>query len=155
LPRRERLYKGFDGLGDLMEKLLKQWRDTAKRRYNPKWNKMEYHDGYIIGLDGRPIFVPYEHQLLVYLLQSDEAIMMSAAYVRFHQVMEKEGYVYGLHYGTCCWYHDEFTVECDVGIADKVAEISEASIAWAGNFFNISCPHIGDANKGENWFAIH
>ncbi|HET8689276.1 MAG TPA: DNA polymerase [Methanosarcina sp.] len=152
---RERLYKGFDGLGELMERLTTEWRNTAKRRYNAKWNRMEYYDGYITGLDGRPIYVPYEHQLLVYLLQSDEAIMMQGAYCKFHQLMEKAGYIYGKDYGTCCWYHDEFTVECKEELASKVAEFAEYSIAWAGEFFKIPCPHIGQAAIGRNWYDIH
>jgi DNA polymerase I-like protein with 3'-5' exonuclease and polymerase domains len=152
---RDKLYKGLDGLGDLMEMLNKEWKATAKRRYNAKWNKMEYYDGLITGLDGRPIRVPYEHQLLVYLLQSDEAIMMSAAYCRFHQVMEKKGFVYGKDYGTLCFYHDEINIECDVKIANDVKLISEEAIAWAGRFFKISCPHVGDGKIGSNWYEVH
>lgn len=152
---RSKLYRGLDGLGELVEKLTKEWQATAKRRFNAKWNKMEYYDGYITGLDGRPIFVPYEHQLLVYLLQSDEAIMMQAAYIRFHQLMERQRYVYGVDYGTTCWYHDEFTVECRKEISKQVAIYAEESIAWAGKFFNIPCPHKGQAATGENWYAIH
>jgi len=146
---------GLPALGSLMERLLKEWRATAKKRVNVKWNRIEYYDGYITGLDGRPIYVPYEHQLLVYLLQSDEAIMMQAAYIKVHQLMEKEGYVYGEDFGTVCWYHDEFTIECRKDIASRVGELAEQSIAWAGRHFNIPCPHIGQAAIGENWYDIH
>lgn len=152
---RAKLYKGFDGLGKLMEKLTSEWRQTAKKRYNAKWNKIEYFDGCITGLDGRPIFVPYEHQLLVYLLQSDEAIMMQAAYCRFHRLMDKQGFKYGIDYGVVCWYHDEFTVECREDIAPIVAELAESSIVWAGAFYKIPCPHIGQAQIGKNWYEIH
>ena len=101
---RQRLYKGFDGLGAHMEELLKYWRSTAKKRWNAKWNKMEYYDGYIIGLDGRPIKVPFEHQLLVYELQSDEAIMMTAAYVKtFTELSAK--YKWGEQWAIICFYH--------------------------------------------------
>jgi hypothetical protein len=152
---RDKLYRGLNGLGELMESLVKEWRLTAKKRFNPKWNKMEYYNGKITGLDSRPITVPFEHQLLVYLLQSDEAIMMAAAYCRFHMCMEDRGFIYGEDYGTVCWYHDEFTVECKEGIANIVAELAEQSIAWAGEFFNIKCPHIGQAKIGDSWYAIH
>jgi len=152
---REKLYKGFDGLGELMERLTAEWKSTAKQRFNPQFNKMEHFNGKIIGLDGRPIVVPSEHQILVYLLQSDEAIMMTAAYNRFHQRMDKLGYTFGVEYGTVCFYHDEFTVECDVDIADVVQKESEEAIAWAGRFFNIKCPHVGQGKQGHNWYAIH
>lgn len=152
---RERLYKGFDGLGELMERLAKEWKATAKKRYNQQWNKIEYYDGFITGLDGRPIKVPFEHQLLVYLLQSDEAIMMAAAYCRLYQMLNKQGYIWGKDYGIICWYHDEYTVECRKEIAEDVAKIAEEAIAWAGRFYKIVCPHIGQAAIGKNWYEIH
>ena len=152
---RGRLYRGLDGLGELMDKLTTEWRATAKKRYNAKWNKMEYYNGFITGLDGRPVPVPSEHMLLVYLLQSDEAIMMQAAYCKVHQLMEKEGYKYGEDYGTVCWYHDEFTIECREYIAPRVAQLAEFSIAWAGRYFAIPCPHVGHAQIGRNWYEIH
>lgn len=151
---RQRLYKGFDGLGEHMEALLKQWRSTAKKRWNAKWNKMEFYDGYIIGLDGRPVKVPFEHQLLVYELQGDEAIMMSAAYIRCFTELEKR-WPWGQKWGIVCWYHDEYTIECDPDIAEEVKKISEDAIVWAGNYFKIKCPHVGDGKIGKSWMEVH
>lgn len=151
---RAKLYHGFNGLGEHMEELLKQWRSTAKKRWNQKWNKMEYYDGYIIGLDGRPVKVPFEHQLLVYELQSDEAIMMSAAYIKAFTECEKR-WPWGIKWAIVCFYHDEFTVECDPDIKDEVAKISADAIAWAGRFFKIQCPHKGDPAIGNSWYAVH
>lgn len=151
---REKLYKGFNGLGELMDSLTEEWRSHAKRRYNKQFNRMEYYDGWITGLDGRPIFVPYEHQLLVYLLQSDEAIMMSAAYNKANKDLAKK-YVYGKDYAFLCWYHDEYTIECREDIAEDVKAISEKAIAWAGEYYKIQCPHIGDGKIGKNWYEIH
>lgn len=151
---RARLYKGFDGLGEHMDVLLKQWKSTAKKRWNAKFNRMEHYDGYIIGLDGRPVKVPFEHQLLVYELQSDEAIMMQAAYIKAFSDCEKR-WEYGTKWGMVCWYHDEFTIECDPDIADEVAKISANAITWAGEYFKIKCPHKGDPAIGNSWFAVH
>lgn len=151
---RAKLYKGFDGLETLVEGLKREWKATARRRYNAQWNKWEYFDGYITGLDGRPIKVPYEHQLLVYLLQSDEAIMMQAAYCKANMDLEKK-YVPGEDFGFVCWMHDEFTIECKPEIADEVKRIAEESIVWAGEFFKILCPHIGDGKIGTDWYSIH
>lgn len=102
---KEQFLAGLPALGALLERLTKEWRATAKKRFNAKWNKMEYYDGSITGLDGRPIKVPFEHQILVYLLQSDEAILMQAAYNKTHKDLEKAGYIYGKDYGFVCWYH--------------------------------------------------
>jgi len=151
---RDKLYRGLDGLGVLIERLTEEWRRTAKRRRNEKFGRMEYYDGVITGLDGRPIRVPFEHQLLVYLLQSDEAIMMAAAYVKANADLAKK-YRYGEQFGFLIWYHDEYEVECDEDIAEDVKKITEDAISWAGNYFKISCPHVGDGNIGKDWYSVH
>lgn len=151
---RLKLYQGLDGLGPLMERLTKEWKETARQRYNPKFNRMEYFNGKITGLDGRPITVPSEHQLLVYLLQADEAIHMAKAYCKVCADL-REKYIWGVDYGVVCWYHDEFTIECREEIAEDVKLISENAIKWAGEFFNITCPHAGEGNIGKNWYDIH
>lgn len=151
---RDKLYRGLDGLGDLMEGLQKEWRSTAKQRYNAKFNKMEYYNGTITGLDGRPIKVVSEHQLLVYLLQSDEAIHMSKAYCLLAERLSQK-YVWGVDYGVVCFYHDEYTIECKESIAEDVKKISEDCIRDAGIFYNIKCPHAGEGAIGKNWFSIH
>jgi DNA polymerase I-like protein with 3'-5' exonuclease and polymerase domains len=147
--------QGLPALGNLLARLTKEWKGSAKSRYNAQFNRMEYYDGYITGLDGRPIKVPSEHQVLVYLLQSDEAIMMTAAYNKANKDMERAGYIYGKDYGFVCWYHDEFTIECRKEISQQVKEISEQAIAWAGDYYKIPCPHIGQGKIGKNWYEIH
>ena len=146
--------QGLPALGRLLEALTNEWKKTAKQRYNKKFGRMELYNGIITGLDGRPIKVPSEHMLLVYLLQSDEAIMMAAAYNIFHKWMDDK-YTFGVDYGTVCWYHDEWTVECREEIASAVGALAEKAIEWAGNFYNIPCPHKGHAQIGNNWWEIH
>lgn len=152
---KEDFLKGLPALGVLIEKLQTEWRATARQRYNAKFRRMEHFDGKITGLDGRPILVPSEHQVLVYLLQSDEAIHMAAAYNRCHKMLDKAGYVYGKDYGFVVWMHDEYEIECREDIAKEVAAIAEESIAWAGRFYGIKCPHLGDAKIGYDWYSIH
>lgn len=151
---RNKLYRGLDGLGALMERLIKEWRGTARKRYNAKFGRMEYYDGIITGLDGRPIRVTSEHQLLVYLLQSDEAIHMSKAYCIMNARLN-EKYTWGVDYGVVCFYHDEYSAECIPEIAEDVKFIMEDSIREAGEYFNILCPHAGEGNIGKNWYEVH
>ncbi len=151
---RDKLYRGLDGLGELMERLTLEWKATARQRFNAKFNRMEYFNGKITGLDGRPITVPSEHQILVYLLQSDEAIHMAKAYCILCAELDKK-YVWGKDYGVVCWYHDEYTIECRKEIADDVKRISEDAIRLAGEYFNIKCPHAGEGAIGRNWYDIH
>lgn len=151
---RTKLYRGFAGLGVLMETLTREWKLTARQRFNAKFNRMEYFDGTITGLDGRPIKVPSEHMLLVYLLQSDEAIHMAKAYCLLCAKLS-EKYVWGVDYGVVAWYHDEYTIECREDIAEDVKQISEDCIKLAGEYYNISCPHEGEGHIGKNWYEIH
>lgn len=142
------------GFEQLVNNLTEEWRGNAKKRMNA-WGKMEYFNGWVSGLDGRPIFIKSEHQILVYVLQSDEAIMMSAAYCLLYKRLEAKGYRWGIDYGIVCWYHDEYTIECKEAIAKDVAEIAEKCIVDAGKFYKINCPHEGDAAIGKDWYAIH
>lgn len=151
---RDKLYRGLEGLGELMERLTKEWKSTARQRYNQQFKRMEYFDGTITGLDGRPIKVPSEHQILVYLLQSDEAIHMSKAYCLVSAELDKR-FRRGIDYGVVCFYHDEYTIECKESIADDVKRISEDAIRLAGEYYNIKCPHAGEGAIGKNWYSIH
>lgn len=151
---KQNFLQGLPALGALLERLTKEWKATARQRYNPKFNRMEYYDGTITGLDGRPIVVPSEHQLLVYLLQSDEAIFMSKAYNLMWERLSAK-YSFPEDFGIVCFYHDEATVECRKEIAEDVKNICEQCIVDAGKFFNISCPHKGDGKIGASWYEIH
>lgn len=141
------------GFERLVEDLTREWRSHAKVRLN-KWGKKEYYNGWCTGLDGRPIFIKSEHTILVYMLQSDEAIMMSAAYNYLHARLGKR-FRYGEDYRVVGFMHDEYTVECKPELAEAVSEIAEGCIRDAGRYYKIACPHEGDASVGKNWYDIH
>tara|TARA_Y100000310_G_scaffold161131_1_gene161066 strand:- start:7273 stop:9183 length:1911 start_codon:yes stop_codon:yes gene_type:complete len=148
-------FREMPGLKTLLDAESDAWRSTAQQSYNKKWNRLEYRNGFVKGIDGRPIQVVSEHTILVYLLQSDEAIQMGAAYVKFNDELEKQGYIWGEDYGFVIWMHDEFQLECRPEIAEDVAQIGCDAIKWAGEFFKIACPHDGDVKIGQNWSETH
>ncbi len=150
---REALLSVAAGFERLVNELTEEWRSNAKKRLNA-WGKMEYYNGWVTGLDGRPIYIESEHQILVYVLQSDEGIMMTAAYNLLWKRLSKK-YKYGEDFGVVCFMHDEYTVECREEIAEDVARIAEKCIVDAGKFYNIQCPHEGEAKIGINWWEIH
>lgn len=152
---REKFLGNLPALAQLLENLKTEWKKTAKKRFNYRFNSFEFYDGVVTGLDGRPIKIASEHQILVYILQSDEAIQMAAAYNFANSALEKAGLVYGEDYGFVCWYHDEYTIECKPEYAKLVSEISEEAIAKAGRFYKIACPHEGQAKIGHNWYEVH
>lgn len=149
-----KFFAGLPALRDLIDKLTVEWKKNAKQRFNAKFNRMEYYNGWVTGLDGRPIFIASEHAILVYVLQSDEAIMMTKAYNLLWERLSSK-YEFPRQFGVVCFYHDEYTIECDEDIAEDVKKISEQCIVDAASFYKISCPHVGDGKMGRNWYDIH
>lgn len=152
---RASLRKVFHAQAALVDDLTNQWERTAHRTVN-KWGGKSLSNGYIRGLDGRPICIQSPHAILVYMLQSDEAITMCKAYCLMYDRLNEAGHKWGDDYGIVCFYHDEVTVECRKEIAQDVARIMEGCISDAGKHFKLDfCPQEGKAEIGENWFAIH
>lgn len=80
--------------------------------------------------------------------------MMTKAYNEIVKRLESK-YKYGDDFGVVCFYHDEIDIECKPEIAEDVRKISEDCIAWAGEYFKLSCPHKGEGKIGKNWYEIH
>lgn len=151
----ERYLNELPLLRKLIDDAVTEWRATAQKWYDHKTNRMIYANGYITGLDGRPILVDSEHKVLCYMLQSDEAIQLAVAYVMFHKWMEKAGYERVKDWGMIIWMHDEFQFECRPEIAEHSAKLARDSITWAGEFLNIKCPHAGESKIGGSWYDTH
>lgn len=152
---KEKYLNGLPKLREWMERITKEWRESAQKVFNRRTNKMEWRNGYITGIDGRPIQVDSEHKLVAFYLQSDEAIQMAAAYCWFHSQMERRGYIQGRDYGTVIWMHDEYQFECKKEISTSAARIACESIAWAGRFYNMEIEHEGESKIGKNWYETH
>lgn len=105
--------------------------------------------GYLIGLDGRKIFVRSEHMLLVYLLQSAEAIMIKVATLYAHKYCAAFDACMVVH------QHDEYQWEVKEEESEKIAELLEESIVKAGEFLNLNVPMGGTSKIGLNWRETH
>lgn len=151
---RKALEEVFPAQAALVERLAAEWRSNAQKEV--KWNKVRYKNGWFAGLDGRPIYVESEHALLVYCLQSDEAIMMTAAYIFLYKKLISLGYEWGKDWAYVCWMHDEYTIECREEIKDVVFKWAEWAIGRAGEYFHLtSCPQEGEATIGRTWYDVH
>lgn len=120
---------------------LKALVDGLKKAYKAR--------GYLVGLDGRKIFVRSEHMLLVYLLQSAEAIMMKVATLFAHKAVAKYDARMVAH------IHDEYQWEVIEKDSEICAELLKESIVKAGKFLNLNVPMAGDSNIGVNWKETH
>ena len=150
---REALRNVFPAKAALIDKVTAEWRENAKRRVN-RWGKMEYYDGWIAGLDGAPIFIKSEHAVLVYAVQSDEAVYMSATYNLIHRYLG-DAFKWGEDFNIVCYYHDEASVECRAEIAEEVAALMEKAFSAASRYFKLGVPQIGEAKIGHDWLSVH
>jgi len=142
------------GFQKLMDDLQAEWKSNAKVRIG-KYNKPEFYNGWVRGLDGRPIFIESEHTILVYVLQSDEAIFMSTAYCKLYAEATKRFGPFGKDWAFLIYYHDEIQSEVKEEIAEEFAKLAESCIAWAGEFYKIKCPHKGESEIGKSWAETH
>lgn len=152
---REEYYRRVPKLKELVDRLTEEWRDTAVKTFNPRWNKWEFSNGYITGLDGRPILVDSEHKILNYALQSDEAIQMAWGYVYVFDEMARRGYEWDKDWGMLIWYHDEYQGECVPEIKDVLGQVMCDAVRLSGEYYNIQCPHAGEYKVGKNWAETH
>lgn len=132
---RKRFLSGLPKMQELVDSLKRVWRER----------------GYLVGLDGRKIFVRSEHMLLVYLLQSAEAIMMKVATCYADKWISNGGYDAHM----VAHVHDEFQFEVIESESKKVASLLEDAIVKAGEYLKLTVPMAGEADIGRNWRETH
>lgn len=110
---------------------------------------------YLKGLDGRWLLVRHDHAALNTLLQSAGAILMKKALVILDVKLQKEGYVPGKQYEFVGNIHDEWQIECDVGLGAPIGALAVDSIREAGESFSFRCPLSGQASVGLTWADTH
>ena len=127
-------------------------------------------DGFVRGLDGRKLYIGASkrvgrdgserwerslHKALNTLLQSAGAIVMKKALVLLDERLQAEGLVPGKHYEFILNVHDEFGIECDEGLEERVGQMARQAIIDAGVHFKMRCPLDGEYKLGSNWAQTH
>ena len=107
--------------------------------------------GYLVGLDGRRIWVRSEHSALNTLLQGAGAIVMKQALV----YLDNQAKAKGLEYKIIGNIHDEIQTEVKELDSPAFGKIAVDSIRLAGFEFNLNCPLDGDYKIGDNWHDTH
>jgi len=113
--------------------------------------------GYLLGLDGRRIFVRSSHSALNTLLQGAGAIVCKQWLVLLEEKLSAE-FKHGWDgdYAFCAWSHDECQIACRTPeIANRVAELATQCVNLAGDHFNFRCPLAGEHKIGTNWSQTH
>ena len=107
--------------------------------------------GYLVGIDGRRIWVRSEHSALNTLLQGAGAIIMKKALV----LLDEYAILKGIDYKIIGNIHDEIQSEVHQKDAKVFGEIAVMAIKEAGEKFNLNCPLDGAYKIGGNWNETH
>lgn len=151
---REALAEVSTAQAALVEELVKQWRSTAQVRLG-SFGRPEFFNGYITGLDGRPIFIEHEHTVLVFMLQSDEAIMMQLALVLLYDRLIQLGWKWGTDFAFVANVHDEYNAKVREDLAEQYSKIAARAIVKASEILKCSVLAEGDSQIGDNWYEVH
>jgi DNA polymerase I-like protein with 3'-5' exonuclease and polymerase domains len=107
--------------------------------------------GYVLGLDGRRVYVRSEHAALNTLLQSAGAIVMKKALCLLDEYAKQ----YKIDYKFIGNIHDEIQTEVAEKDADWFGKLATSCVEAAGSFFKLNCPLAGDYQVGDNWSQTH
>lgn len=139
---------------ELVERLMKEWEATAKIKMG-QWGRPQLYGGTITGLDGRPVRIELPHTVLVYTLQSDEAIIMQKALVLLDGWLKDMGWTHGVEYGFVANVHDEYQCEVREDLVDTYRKLAEKSIVEASASFNCPVLQAGSSDIGDSWAETH
>ncbi len=134
---RDRFYKANPAFADL----LRQVKSVASNR------------GYLIGLDGRQLYVRSEHGALNVLLQSCAAILAKQWVHLIDQEIKRQE----LPATIIAFVHDEIqiSVKQQEGVADHVGTLTRRMAEEAGRTFDFRVPIGAEYSIGRTWADTH
>jgi hypothetical protein len=112
---------------------------------------------YIVGLDGRRLFVRSKHAALNTDLQGMGATIANWWLIFIEEKLTEAGLVYGWDddYTFCAWVHDEVQIACRIGLEEIIMKICIEAAAEAGVYLGFSLPVDASASHGINWSETH
>lgn len=107
--------------------------------------------GYIPGLDDRPIHTESAHKALNYLIQGAEAVVMKATVIMIDEKLKEAN----IPFKHLLFYHDEHTVEVPEDRAEEAREIIMKCFEEAPKKYGIDIMTCGDCNIGDDYYDVH
>ena len=107
--------------------------------------------GYIPGLDNRPIHVESAHKALNYLIQGAEAVVMKYTVNMIHKELAKEN----ITSKVLLFYHDEVTYEVKEDQAEIAREIIMRCFEEAPKALGVDIMTCGDCKIGGDYYDVH
>lgn len=137
---REHFANSIDGLNSLLTKLTRT---------------IDTYNGYLFGLDGRPLRIRKRHALLNTLLQSHGAVVMKLALTLYYEAACQVIGPHGKEWALLLNVHDEFQSECLPKHAELLGKLKVAAIREAGKQLKVHTPLDGEYKIGNNWSECH
>jgi DNA polymerase-1 len=116
-----------------------------------KVQKIADTQGYLPGLDDRPIHVESAHKALNYLIQGAEAVVMKYTVNLIHTELAKAN----IKSRILLFYHDEVTYEVKEEQAERAKEIIMRCFEEAPKAVGVDIMTCGDCKIGEDYYDVH
>jgi DNA polymerase-1 len=139
------IIKGFKVKEQFLE------RTPALKRLRLKDIPAATKQGYLIGLDGRKLWIPNEHLAMSMYLQGFEAVIMKLAMAYYQDELTKKG----VPFKQVAFVHDEFQIETYKEFGETVGKAVVNGIRKAGETLNSNCPLDGEYKVGTTWATTH
>lgn len=112
---------------------------------------------FLVGLDGRRLFVRSKHAALNTDLQGMGATIANWWLIIIEDMLEEAGFKYGWDgdYVFAAWVHDECQIICREGLEDQVMKICVKAAAAAGEQLGFMLPVEASASTGYAWHETH
>lgn len=127
----------------------------AIKKLKDKIDERVTQRGYLTGIDGRHLQIRSRHSALNQLLQSTGALIMKKATCILYGDLKNYGFVHGVDYGFCGFFHDEWQIAAKKEYVQVVQDTSISAIEKSGKYFNLLCPFTGESRSGFNWMETH
>ena len=109
------------------------------------------HQGYIPGLDDRPIYTESAHKALNYLIQGAEAVVMKETVIMIDKKLKEAN----IDYKHLLFYHDEHTVEVPEHQAEEARDIIMKCFEEAPKPLGVDIMTCGDCKIGDDYYDVH
>lgn len=107
--------------------------------------------GYVLGLDGRRVYVRSQHAALNTLLQSAGAIVMKKALCLLDEYATK----WNINYNFIGNIHDEIQTEVREDKSEVFGGLAISCVEAAGIHYKLNCPLAGEFKVGDSWADTH
>ena len=155
----ERFLEAIPAIANLKDALTGSL--IKSKRYDPDTKKfvVQWKRKYIVGLDGRKVYVRSDHSALNTLLQSAGALICKTWIAEVERILvEDMGMAHGWDgdFAIMAYVHDELQIACrEQSLADKIHEVSAQAMTNTEKYFNFRVALAVESKTGATWKDCH